>query len=148
MTPRLFDAAGDDAAPLAPLHRLSFPDPWDEKAICELLAGPGVFVFFTQDGFVMARAVAEEAEILTIAVAPAARGHGQGRALLAAAAGHAQALGATHMFLEVGGQNVAALALYAGLGFVPVGQRPGYYAGKDALILKTGLPLSPRGKFA
>ena len=74
-----------------------------------------------------------------------ARGQGLGRALSAAAAGHA-ALGAENIFLEVGADNPAALALYAGLGFVRVGQRKAYYRGEDALVLKAGLPLSS-GRF-
>src|SRR5581483_7309317 len=111
-------------------------------AICELLAGPGVFVFFTQDGFVMGRATGGEAEILTLAVRPEARGKGLGRALILAMASHARTLGAGGVFLEVGDDNPAALALYAGLGFERVGQRKAYYAGKDAWILKAALPLS------
>ncbi len=148
MTPLLFDAQTHDAAALAALHHTSFPDAWNAKAICELLAGPGVFVFFTGDGFVMARQAAGEAEILTIAVMPSARGQGLGRALLRAAAFHAQTLGAGTMFLEVGVDNAAALALYTGQGFARVGQRPGYYDGRDAFVLKSDLPLSPGKNFA
>ena len=44
------------------------------------------------------------------------------------------------MFLEVGVDNPAALALYASLGFMKVGQRKGYYQGRDALVLR--LPLA------
>ena len=75
----------------------------------------------------------------------AARGRGLGRALLRAAARHAQTLGAANLFLEVGVDNPAALALYAGQGFVRVGQRKAYYDGRDALILKAQLPLPKSG---
>ena len=44
------------------------------------------------------------------------------------------------MFLEVGIDNPAALALYAGLGFAKVGMRKGYYSGTDALVLRLPLP--------
>jgi len=151
MIPNLFDPAKDDAAALAALHKTSFPIPWSAAAICDLLAGPNVFAFFTQDGFVLARVAAEEAEILTLAVSPPARGRGLGRALLRAAAAHAVFLGARNIFLEVGADNPAALALYAGLGFDRVGQRKGYYAAEgaaDAWVLKAQLPLSPDGNFA
>jgi ribosomal-protein-alanine N-acetyltransferase len=151
MTPALFDPATDDAAVLAALHKSAFPTPWDEAAICELLAGSGAFAFFTSDGFVLARAVAGEAEILTLAVAPPARGRGLGRALLQSAAGHAASLGAASIFLEVGADNPAALMLYASLGFDQVGQRKGYYASHgagDAWVLKAQLPLPPGRKFA
>jgi len=148
MIPVLFRATENDAELLAVLHASAFADPWTDRAICELLAGPGVFVFYTKDGFVMGRAAGGEAEILTLAVRPDARGKGLGRALIAAIAAHAHELGAGSIFLEVGDDNPAALALYAGLGFERVGQRKGYYAGKDARILKASLPLSPGEKFA
>ena len=148
MTPALFNVAEIDTALLAALHASAFADPWTQNAICELLAGPGVFVFFTRDGFVMGRAAGGEAEILTLAVEPQARGKGLGRALIAAMATHALNLGAGGIFLEVSHSNPAALALYAGLGFERVGQRKGYYAGADAWILKAPLPLPPDEKFA
>jgi ribosomal-protein-alanine N-acetyltransferase len=141
MTLALFNPATDDAALLASLHRASFPDPWSDAAICDLLAGPGVFAFFSQEGFVLARAAGGEAEILTLVVVPPARGKGVGRALLKAAAIHAATLGAASMFLEVGTDNPAALALYAGLGFERVGLRKGYYRGRDAWVLSAPLPL-------
>ena len=88
----------------------------------------------------LARVAAEEGEILTLAVAPAVRGKGLGRALLQAAITHARALGAQTMFLEVGVDNPAALALYTALGFAKVGNRKAYYNGRDALVLR--LPLA------
>jgi ribosomal-protein-alanine N-acetyltransferase len=61
---------------------------------------------------------------------------------LQAAIARARELGAEAMLLEVGTDNPAALALYAGLGFAKVGMRKGYYHGRDALVLR--LPLSPK----
>lgn len=138
MTVRAFDPA-DDAAPLAALHAACFPDAWDEKALRDLFAADA-FAFHHDNGFVMARVAGGEAEILTLAVAPTARGKGLGRALLQAAIGKARDLGADAMFLEVGADNPAALALYAGLGFAKAGERKGYYQGRDALVLR--LPLA------
>ena len=145
MTPQLFTG---DAEVLAALHGTAFPDSWTAHAIFDLLAAPGTFAFHLQDGFILARAAGDEAEILTLAVRPAVRGRELGRALLRAAAQHAQTLGAANVFLEVGVDNTAALALYAGQGFVRVGQRKAYYSGKDALVLKVQLPLSNPEKFA
>lgn len=153
MTPVLFDPDKDGCASLAALHATAFAEAWTAPSIAGLLATPGAFAFHLQDGFVLVRAAGDEAEILTLAVTPPARGQGLGRALLRAAAQHAATLGVRTLFLEVGVDNPAALALYAGLGFVRTGQRKDYYgaghaAGSDALILKAQLPLPPRGDFA
>ena len=136
---------------LAALHAQAFARPWDAGALQGLLAGPGVFAFAASSGFVLARAAAGEAEILTLAVVPSARGRGLGRDLMQAAAAHAATLGAKSLFLEVGTDNPAALALYNGLGFTRAGSRKGYYSdsrsqGGDALVLKAALPLA--GKLA
>lgn len=140
---QLFDATAD-TAPLAVLHAACFDDAWDAASLRNLLATPGVFAFQHKDGFVLARVAAGEAEILTLAVAPQARGKGLGRALLTAAIAEAQRSGAEAMFLEVGSDNPAALALYAGLGFANVGQRKAYYRARnssvDALVLRLSLP--------
>jgi ribosomal-protein-alanine N-acetyltransferase len=138
MTVTLFDPTADPVV-LAALHALSFPDPWDAKALRDLFA-TGAFAFYSDDGFVLARVAGDEGEILTLAVAPAARGKGLGRALLTAAIDRARAMDAKTMFLEVGVDNPSALALYAGLGFIKVGDRKAYYNGRDALVLR--LPLS------
>jgi ribosomal-protein-alanine N-acetyltransferase len=133
-----------DTTPLAVLHAASFPDPWDAPAITALLATPGTFAFHHLDGFVLARIAGDEAEILTLAVMRAARGRGLGRALLQAAINRGQELGAVTVFLEVGVDNPAALALYSGLGFTRVGARKAYYAAAggsgDALVLRLPLP--------
>lgn len=125
---------------LAALHATCFPQPWDAAAISALLVTPGTFAYAHDDGFVLARAAAGEAEILTLAVTPAARGKGLGRRLLQAAINKAHQMGAGAMFLEVGVDNPAALALYAGLGFTKAGARKGYYHGVDALVLRLPLP--------
>ena len=148
MIPHLFDSGHDRLETLAEIHGTSFPDSWSATAIADLLAGPGTFAFQLQDGFILARVAGGEAEILTLAVAPVMRGRGLGRILLAAAAGHAQTLGAAAMFLEVGVDNPPALALYAGQGFIRVGQRKAYYGGGDALIMKAQLPLSKNSDIA
>jgi ribosomal-protein-alanine N-acetyltransferase len=145
---RLFEVAAFDPAArtdaLAALHAQCFPDAWDAAAIAALLATPGTFAFAHDDGFVLARVAGDEAEILTLAVAPSARGRGLGRALLQAVIRKLSDLGAASLFLEVGADNPAALALYAGLGFTRVGMRKAYYRGGDALVLRLSLP----GKFA
>ena len=142
---KLFDPVQDDMDALAALHKDSFSPCWDGPAIASLLAGPGVFVHHLPGiGFVMTRVAADEAEILTIAVAPAARARGHGRALLAAASQEAHTRGATRLFLEVATANQSALALYRG--FERAGMRKAYYAGDnghDAWLMQVQLPLPP-----
>lgn len=114
-----------------------------------LLALPGHFgLLATQGeapaGFALGRAVAWEAEVLTIAVRPASRRGGIGHALMRAVMAEAARRGAGNLFLEVSEANGPARALYAGLGAAEAGRRRRYYAdGSDALVLR--LDLSPPG---
>jgi ribosomal-protein-alanine N-acetyltransferase len=143
----------DAAALLAALHEagIGAAGPhWSEAAFATLLALPGRQALIAGDageplGMLVLGHAADEAEILTLAVLPAAQRRGVGAALVAAAQRVAARQGATRMFLEVAADNAAARALYAAAGFVPVGLRRGYYeraAGAvDALVL--ALPLTP-----
>jgi len=121
--------AATELAILASLHAACFADAWSEAALAELLASPGVFAFLAEagEGFVLARAIEGEAEILSIGVVPARRRKGIGHRLLSAAAIEARRRGAGRLFLEVASDNDAALALYRQAGFAKVGRRPGYY---------------------
>lgn len=145
---RLFDLKTDDIAALAVLHAACFADAWNASSLRDLLAGPGAFAYAGAHGFILARSAGGEAEILTLAVAPAARRKGIGRTLVWRAAAHAHALGAGALFLEVSTDNQPALKLYSALGFKRVGLRKAYYGGKDAQILKASLPLPNSGDFA
>jgi ribosomal-protein-alanine N-acetyltransferase len=137
------DGAAVAAPGLAALHAAAFPpaQAWGAAAIGLMLELRGSFGLWRPEaGFVLARVAADEAEILTLAVLPAARRQGLGAALMAAAMATARARGATAMFLEVAEANAAALALYRGLGFAEVGRRRRYYEdGADALVLRRAL---------
>ena len=129
-----------DSDALAAIHAEAFDAPWDATSLSALLASPGVFAVEEADGFILIRVVADEAEILTLAVRPSSRRGGLGRRLVDAAVVRAAALGAERMFLEVAEDNVAARALYARAGFSEAGRRRGYYARtdgsrEDALVL-------------
>lgn len=120
-----------DPARLAAIHAEAFAAPWDQAALAELLASPGVFAVAEVEGFILIRVVVDEAEILTLAVRPSARRGGLGARLVEAAMVRAAALGAERIFLEVAESNVAARALYARSGFVEMGRRRGYYSHAD-----------------
>ncbi|MBU8544732.1 MULTISPECIES: GNAT family N-acetyltransferase [Roseomonadaceae] len=132
-----------NAGEAAALHAAAFPpgEAWGAAAIALMLELPGGFgVLRPGQGFVLARVAADEAEILTLAVVPAARRAGLGSALLAEAMAGAVLRGAQAMFLEVSERNVAARALYAAAGFAEVGRRRRYYPdGSDALVLRRDL---------
>lgn len=127
---------------MAALHARCFTTPraWSAVEFDALLAGPGAVLATEADGFVLGRVIAGEAELLTIAVAPAARRTGRGRALLAAFQRRAADMGAEAAFLEVAAENAAAIALYHGAGWEERGRRRGYYlkpngSRMDALVM-------------
>jgi ribosomal-protein-alanine N-acetyltransferase len=132
-----------DAAELAAIHAETFDEPWGADEIRTLLSGPGGFGLLTEGGFILCRAIAGEAEILTLAVKPDARRRGLGRTLVEAAAIVAAQGGASAFFLEVASDNAAALALYEAAGFEQAGARPGYYqraqGAIDALVMRRAL---------
>jgi ribosomal-protein-alanine N-acetyltransferase len=141
-------ATAAEAPALAALHAAAFPpaERWGADAIRLMLELPGGFGLRIEGaGFVLARVAADEAEILTLAVAPEARRRGHAGALLAGAMAAAAAHGAVTMFLEVSEHNLAARALYAMAGFAEAGRRRRYYAdGADALVLRSSL-VEPSG---
>lgn len=120
-------------AALAAIHAACFtvPRPWSAAELADLIASPSTLLAEASDGFALARVAADEAELLTIAVRPEARGRGLGSALLRDVLTAAAARGAGRMLLEVAADNAAALALYRREGFAECGRRRGYYAAPD-----------------
>lgn len=153
---RLIDRADADFDALSNLHGRCFGDRWSPAFLKALLATPGCFGVVAgaksaPDGLIVGRVAADEMEILTLAVRPERRRRGIADALVDLCAVRAATLGAAAMFLEVGTSNAPARALYAARGFLPVGERRGYYASsdgplEDAIILRASLPLDPLGK--
>ena len=132
---------------LAALHGRVFtvPRSWSAGEFAALLAGDGVFLLTEPEGFLLGRAIAGEAEVLTLAVAPEARRQGIGARLVAEFLTQAVARRAESAFLEVAADNAAAIALYDRAGFRQAGRRRGYYTTEDgqridALVLSRPLP--------
>jgi [ribosomal protein S18]-alanine N-acetyltransferase len=92
-------------------------------------------------GFVVARLVLPQAELETIVIFPASRGHGVGAALMRAMIEQLKSAGATEVTLEVRCSNRPALALYRSVGFIEAGRRTGYYFDpiEDAVLMRLEL---------
>jgi ribosomal-protein-alanine N-acetyltransferase len=141
-------AVAGDAGAIAALDARANPSPWSADAVRETLARAGGFVIAPPgaplSGFVLFAQVADECEILDIAVDPAARREGLGAALLAAALAEAGTRGARRCFLEVRSSNTGAQAFYRAAGFVEDGRRKDYYRSgqgrEDALLMSRELP--------
>lgn len=95
-------------------------------------------------GLLAASIVAEQAEVLNLAVVPEKRRRGLATALLAEVLRLLSAAGARKVWLEVRESNQAAIAFYRRHGFEPLGRRRDYYQAprEDALILGRNLDLS------
>ncbi|MDO5627210.1 MAG: ribosomal protein S18-alanine N-acetyltransferase [Mobilicoccus sp.] len=126
-----------DIPRLADLERELFADDaWSAQSWwAELAERPRREYVVLDDGDVLGYAGldhgGEVADIMTIAVAPHARGRGLGRVLLDALFDAARRGGESHVMLEVRADNSAALALYEQAGFVTLTTRPRYYQPGD-----------------
>jgi ribosomal-protein-alanine N-acetyltransferase len=143
----LSEAAPAEAPALAALHAVSFHRAWTQEEFERLLLERNVVCHRialgrTLLGFIISRIAADEAEILSVAVAPARRGAGLGRQLLDLHLRRLAGLGVSAVFLEVAEENAPAQSLYRRAGFRDVGRRAGYYSpttGSAALVLRRDL---------
>ena len=92
-------------------------------------------------GYVGSQSCFEDADILNVAVAPAARRRGLAAALMTELEARLAPKGVERITLEVRASNLPAIRLYEGLGYVQAGLRKGYYEKprEDALILQKTL---------
>jgi [ribosomal protein S18]-alanine N-acetyltransferase len=147
--PNLSEAMSRDAAAIAALHAASFQLGWSEQEVEGLLTDRQVIAHrATLDGrlvgFIMSRQAADEAEILSIAVARPERGRGLARKLLDLHLRRLAGLRTRVVFLEVNEHNDPAIRLYDRAGFHEVSRRPNYYPGPGdksavALVLRRDL---------
>lgn len=129
----------DDVPSVAALESALQPRPWSEQIFRDELAAVNRVYMVAEEedilGFAGVMVVGDEAHVTNLLIAEASRGGGLGRRLMSDLIRAAVAQGARHLTLEVRASNEAARRLYAGLGLAPVGVRPGYYDGDDALIM-------------
>ena len=138
-----------DAPALAELHGASFHRGWGEAEFEGMLTERNTLVHRLRSGraivgFAVSRMAADEAEILSIAVAASHRGRGLSRHLLLTHLGHLAGRGVRTIFLEVEENNQPARRLYDRAGFTIAGRRERYYreAGGEqlnALVMRRDL---------
>jgi len=136
-----------DVPELSRLEPRCFDDPWSADGFREMLGSEHILGLIAElksrriAGYLIARAVETEGEILNIAVAPENRNQGLGAALLEAAQAALRGRGVESIYLEVRASNEKALRLYTGRGFRPIGRRKGYYRKpvEDAMVLRQEL---------
>lgn len=147
-----------DLAGVAALEAAIYPDgAWSEATWWAELAGRPrrhyVVATATEPGRVITGYAGiningENADVMTIAVAPQHQGNGLGSVLLTRLHQEANARGAGAMLLEVRADNRAALVLYGRHGYERIATRANYYdvstgGGVDALVMRRAL--GPKG---
>jgi [ribosomal protein S18]-alanine N-acetyltransferase len=135
---------------MAALHAACFttPRPWSALEITAMLDNDHTFLLTAPNAFLIGRAVAGEAELLTLAVSPGARRQGTATYLVTQFLTESRMRAATDTFLEVAADNTPAIALYAATGFNQSGKRRAYYAHPngtrtDAIIMSQRLTPRP-----
>ena len=124
---------------LANLHQKCFPHkPWSADDFADL-KNSGCEIIASQNGFIVWRATLDEAELITIGVAPDARRTGIAAAMMGIMEGELKKSGVKSVFLEVAENNTPARRLYEQNGYVQIGVRPKYYDGIDAIMMKKEL---------
>ena len=156
--PPVIQALGQgEADACATLHSTAFAYAWGEHEFERLISASnavGDAAFTTKRralvGFILSRVAADEAEVLTIVVAPSYRNKGIGRQLVASHLSRLRNMQVKALFLEVGETNAPARKLYAALGFTEVGRRRNYYRTENpaeqtsALVLRRDIDPSQR----
>jgi [ribosomal protein S18]-alanine N-acetyltransferase len=112
-----------------------YGEAWTRSQCAGILPMTGVTLTVAQHsesgavvGFSLIRSIADESELLLLAVTPERQGRGIGRALLEQFIDRARDDGASRVHLEVREGN-PAIAMYRAAGFMPVGRRRKYYHG-------------------
>lgn len=114
-----------------------FGEAWTRSQLAGILPMGGVSLILAREdrdeatvGFCLSRTVADESELLLLAVAPTHHRRGVGRSLLADFMERARNDEVARVHLEVRDGN-PAVAMYRNAGFSPVGKRRNYYHAPD-----------------
>ncbi len=123
---------GSDVADVAAIEARMFGDPWPAASFREMLAQRHTIALVGEEaeqvvGYAIGTAIADEGEVLNLAVDTPWQRRGFGRTLVERLLELLQERGALALYLEVRASNQAAIGLYRGFGFQPMGRRKGYY---------------------
>ena len=128
---------------VAELEKQCFSQPWSRNSVASELENPLALWLIAVEGeqvlgYVGSLSVLDEADMMNLAVAEAARRQGIAGALVRELICRLKEKGIRCLTLEVRASNNPAQKLYASLGFVQTGRRPRYYVKptEDALILR------------
>lgn len=144
VTLRIREAKDADLDRTSEIERACFSDPWPRVGFEPFLRAPRSVFIVGENGpddsvcaYCIARWVADEAELLNLAVARDTRRHGIGGQMLDATLAMLAQEGVSHVFLEVRDSNTAARRLYASRGFREMATRKCYYRNpvEDAVVL-------------
>lgn len=141
----LFPMQRKDCEAVYEIAKESLPEHWSLQGVCDVLRYDSsiYYVAYCKDcdeivGFAGVMLVAEEAELLNIAVKPSYQNQGVGQLLLAKVMKQSAEQGAERILLEVRKSNVQALHLYKENFFSELGIRKAYYNNptEDAIIME------------
>jgi ribosomal-protein-alanine N-acetyltransferase len=137
------------AEALSTLLTSAFPDSpgaWSPSELQRMSRQPGAGAFVLETGphlagILLLRMAADEAEVLTLAVASSHRRRGGASQLFALGLNWLRNHHVDSLYLEVSAANSAAIGFYERHGFTTVGTRPAYYRTtsggcEDAYLMK------------
>ena len=140
MIVNLVDGGADDLDSVMHVMKSAFPErygeAWTRSQCAGILPMMGVRLTLAEEedgevvGFSLFRTIADDSELLLLAVAPASQGRGVGRKLLQHFIDDAKKNGASRVQLEVRDGN-PAIRVYESAGFVQSNRRRNYYRGRD-----------------
>ncbi len=121
-----------DVAAVAAIEARMFGDPWPAASFTEMLGQRHTVLLVGEEddaviGYAIGTAVADEGEVLNLAVDAPWQRRGLGRTLVERLLELLEERGSQSLFLEVRASNHAAIGLYQAFGFQPMGRRKGYY---------------------
>jgi ribosomal-protein-alanine N-acetyltransferase len=140
MEPVIRPAAESDVDAISIIENDVFPSRWSrENIILDMQADFSMFAVAEQEGeiigYVSAWNIRGEVQLNRLAVKPACRRKGTGRALAEYIIGKTKEDGAVKIFLEVRERNTEARQFYKCLGFIETGLRKNYYGDDHAVLM-------------